>query len=168
MRDAGAVEHENPSERYRIIGFFLDDFDADRIESLRSRREVDVVSLRLSNPPTIEVSLPPGATQAAVQAITAQIAELRPSEIRIDRLSVNSSPDPAKPEGQHPADRPEVRYQELRPGDRFKFDYPHHGEAPFQPVWRKLEVGYERDDGSEWRPDLPARSPIPLERVPPA
>ena len=60
-----------------------------------------------------------------------------------------------------------ARYGDLRPGDLFRFNYPHHGEAPFRPVWRKLEVGFQRHDGREWRPDLAASDSMPLERLTP-
>jgi len=32
----------------------------------------------------------------------------------------------------------EAHYEDLQPGDLFRFDYPHHGDAAFRPTWRKL------------------------------
>jgi len=59
----------------------------------------------------------------------------------------------------------EAHYEDLQPGDLFRFDYPHHGEARFRPTWRKLRQGYERHDGTEWRPDIPKGMPMRLERI---
>lgn len=58
-------------------------------------------------------------------------------------------------------------YAELRLADLFRFDYTHHSDAPFRPVWRKCVQGYERASGGAWHPDLPASMQLDIEVVEP-